>query len=127
MKTAIKIISFFTLGINTICNGQTSNLSVEIDGLRNDTIFVQYAPISSMHAIDEPFLDTIYAANSQFQYNLPVEEPIIAYFFPKNAAFKRSNGSNYHPLQKHLFVIIKPNDRISVKGSLNPFYIDYLV
>ncbi|WP_321515696.1 thioredoxin-like domain-containing protein [Marinifilum fragile] len=101
-------------------------LIAEIEGLGNDTILVEYAPISQMHNIDELLTDTIIAKDNKFEYTPSITEPIMAYFFPKNAAFKRLNGHPFHPQQKHMVLQLKPEDKLSVKGKLHLYHLEYL-
>ncbi|MEP5104558.1 MAG: hypothetical protein ABJQ84_08045, partial [Ekhidna sp.] len=102
------------------------NLSAIIEGLNsNDTIYIDYAPVSTIHETDDLLRDTIYSKGSSFQFNNPLDEPILAYFFPEKGAFKRANGSLYRPMQKHIFLLIRPDDKISVSGSLDKFYLAY--
>ncbi|WP_420318764.1 TlpA family protein disulfide reductase [Ekhidna sp.] len=102
------------------------NLSATIEGLNsNDTIYIDYAPVSTIHEIDEPLRDTIYSKENSFQFNNPLDEPILAYFFPEKGAFKRADGSPYRPTEKHIFLLVRPEDKVTVSGSLNKFYLAY--
>lgn len=105
--------------------GQKHNLSSEIEGLGNDTIFVEYVPVSQFYEMDEPLMDTIISINDKFVFDLPFQEPIFALFFPKKGKFKRVDGSSYHPEHKYLILLLKPDDKISVKGKLHEYYLEY--
>jgi len=122
----IKNLSILILfGILIISCSQKHNLSVEIDGLGNDTIIVDFVPISQLYQMDEPFRDTIVSTNDKFIFDSPVEEPIFVIIFPKKGGFKRLNGSPYFPRHKYLTLLLKPNDIIYIKGKLHAYYLEY--
>ncbi|WP_321308967.1 thioredoxin-like domain-containing protein [Marinifilum fragile] len=125
MKTLQKLSVLFLSIVIFISCKQKNMLVAQIEGLGNDTILVEYAPISQMHNIDDFLTDTIIAKDNKFEYTPSITEPIMAYFFPKNAAFKRLNGHPFHPQQKHLVLKLKPDDKLSVKGRLHDYYLEY--
>ncbi|WP_421920211.1 thioredoxin-like domain-containing protein [Marinifilum sp.] len=113
------------LGIAISACRQKHNLIADIEDLGNDTIYVEYIPISQLGKINEPFKDTIFSKNNKFTFDLPCEEPSLTYFFFKKGRFTRLNGHLYIPDQKSLFLLINPNDRIKVEGELYDYYLDY--
>ncbi|NOU59634.1 TlpA family protein disulfide reductase [Marinifilum caeruleilacunae] len=117
----------FMIGIIASSCGQKHNLSAEIEDLGNDTIFVEYAPVSQFYEMEEPLRDTIISVNGKFIYDSPLNEPILAFIFPKKGAFTRVTGSQYRPQHKYLVLLIKPNDRLTINGRLHKFYLDYEV
>ena len=120
-----KFASIFIFGLIMSSCGQQHNLSVEIEGIENDTIFMEYAPVSQFYEMDEPFTDTIISKNDKFIFDSPSDEPIFTFLFPKKGGFKRVNGSPYYPRHKYLVLLIKPNDHITVKGKLHDYYLEY--
>ncbi len=110
--------------IFTSC-GQKHNLTAEIEGLENDTLFVEYAPISLLYEIDEPLTDTLISINDKFTFESPGDEPILTSIFPKKGGFKRIDGSPYYPRHKYLVLLLKPDDHITVKGKLHDYYLEY--
>lgn len=113
------------LGMIISSCGQKHNLTAEIEELGNDTLFVEYATVSQFYEMDELLTDTIISINGKFIFDSPVNEPILAFIFPKKGEFKRVKGQHYRPQHKYLVLLIKPNDRLVVNGKLNKFYLDY--
>jgi thiol-disulfide isomerase/thioredoxin len=106
---------------------QKHSIEAYIDGLGNDTILVAYMPLSKMGEMDEPIQDTIYSNNGRFSYDTPSQEPVLLYIFPKKGEFVRSNGKAYRPDEKYIVVLLKPNDKLEIKGVLKELFIDYQV
>ncbi len=106
----------------TSCN-QKNNLSAEIVGLGNDTIYIESYKISNVE--EDPIMDTIYSKNGKFFYDLPVNEAIISIITPRKAEYTRLDKSPYRPLEKSIFLILKPEDKISVKGKLEKLNLKY--
>ena len=102
---------------------QKNNLSAEIVGLGNDTIYIENYKISNIE--DDPILDTIYSENGVFSYNLPINEPLISIISPKKSEFIRLNKTPYRPTQKSLILILKPEDNININGKLEKFNLQY--
>ncbi|PKQ60726.1 hypothetical protein BZG01_20535 [Labilibaculum manganireducens] len=117
----------FILGLIISSCGQKHNLTVEIEGIENDTIFVEYAPVSKFYEMDEPLTDTIISTNDEFVFDSPSNEPILTFIFPKKGGFKRVDGSPYYPRHKYLVLLLKPDDHITVKGKLHDYYLEYKV
>jgi thiol-disulfide isomerase/thioredoxin len=110
--------------ILTSCE-QKHNLVAQIDGIKNDTILVQYGTISDFYSGNRPKQDTVYAQNGKFIYNIPSQEPYFVYFYPKSSAFTKSNGSPYYAPQNYIETLIEPNDKINITGKSNKYYVDY--
>ncbi|QTD37951.1 redoxin domain-containing protein [Polaribacter batillariae] len=102
---------------------QKNNLSAEIVGLGNDTIYIESYKISNIE--EDPIIDTIYSKNGKFFYDLPVKEAIISIVTPRKAEYTRLDKSPYRPLEKSILLILKPEDRISVKGKLEKLNLKY--
>lgn len=106
---------------------QKHSIEAFIDGLGNDTILVAYIPLSKMDERGEPIQDIIYSENGYFSYDLPSQESILLYIFPKKGEFIRSNGKAYRPNEKHITVLLKPDDKLEIEGRLEELFIDYKV
>lgn len=104
---------------------QKYNLVAEIDGIENDTIFVHYGTVSDFYSGNRPKLDTIYAQNGEFIYDIPSQEPYLVYFYPKSSLFTKSNGNSFFAQQNFIVTLIEPNDKINITGKLNTYYVDY--
>lgn len=121
-----KKIKFLTLGILTLgifsCS-QKNNLEVEIPEIGNDTIYVENYKISNFG--EDPILDTLYSKNGKFIYNSKINEPILSLITPKKAQYVRLNKSFYRPLEKSILLILKPEDKISIKGNLDKTNLKY--
>ncbi len=115
----------FILGILISSCAKQHNLTVDLEGLNNDTILVEYAPVSEFMDIGEPFVDTIIATNGKFTYDLSVQEPVMAYIYPKAGELKLMNGATFHPLQKYMVLLIRPDDQIEAKGQLHDYCLEF--
>ncbi len=114
------LIIIFLVGITTISCGKKHNLTGKIEGLKNDTIHILYTPISKYcNSKVDGIFDTIISTNSKFTYNSPSKEPIIAYIIPE---LKKGKGIN---TDKSIFILLKPNDYITIEGKLHNDYLEY--
>jgi len=110
--------------ILTSCE-QKHNLVAQIDGIENDTIFVHYGTISDFYSGKPPKLDTVYAKNGKFTYNIPSQENYLVFFYPKSSVFTKKNGNDFNSKQIFIETLIEPNDKINITGKLNTYYVDY--
>lgn len=111
------IISFIS------CN-QKNNVEAEIFEIGNDTIFIENYKLSAFG--DDPILDTIYSKGGKFIYNLEVNEPVISFMIPKKGIYDmKSYKGIYKPEEKSITLLLRPNDKISIKGSLNNTFLKY--
>lgn len=122
----MKYIKTFTLilfFISFISCNQKNNLSAKIVGLGNDIIYIESYRISNIE--EDPILDTISSKNGEFFYDLTVNEPILTILTPKKAEYTRLDKSPYRPLEKSILLILKPEDKISIKGKLEKLNLKY--
>lgn len=117
-----KLLLPFVIVLVLSCN-QNHNLSAEIVGLDNDTIYVESYRVLNIE--ENPILDTIYSENGKFFYNLPVNEPVISIITPKKAEYIRLDKSSYRPTEKSILIVVKPGDEISIRGNLEKSAIIY--
>jgi thiol-disulfide isomerase/thioredoxin len=115
-------IIILTLGILS-CTKQKHNLELNISGIGNDTIYIENYVISNIDK--DPILDTIYSKNGKSIYNIPIDEPVLSLITPRKAEYTRLDKRPYRPLEKSILLILKPEDRISVKGKLEKLYLKY--
>src|SRR6056297_2086817 len=120
-----KIAIFLVLGFIASSCGKNHQITGEIDGLGNDTLLVQYAPVAQFYEMDEFLVDTILATGDKFSVDFPAKEPVLAFIFPKKAEFKRLDGSLYYPEYKYLILLIEPDDQIRVRGTFHEYYLAY--
>ncbi|RXG18315.1 thiol-disulfide isomerase/thioredoxin [Leeuwenhoekiella aestuarii] len=104
---------------------QKHNLTAELDGLKNDTIFVEYATVPNYFIGNSPNRDTIYAQNGKFVYDIPSKESYFVGFYPKQSQFTRLSGEPFRANQNYIVTLIEPNDNIQVSGKLNEYYASY--
>jgi thiol-disulfide isomerase/thioredoxin len=104
---------------------QKHNIEAKIKGLGNDTVLVEYVPISKFYEMEEPLLDTIITENGKFSYDTPSNEPILVFMFPKKGEYKRLDGVMYRPMQKYIVTLLKKEDKIKIQGELQGLYLDY--
>jgi thiol-disulfide isomerase/thioredoxin len=125
MKISEKLTYLIFTSVLIISCNQNPNIEAKIKGLGNDTILVEYVPISKFYEMDEPLLDTIISDNGNFSYDTQSNEPILLLMFPKEGEYKRLNGVLYRPMQKYIVILLKPDDKINIQGELKDLYIDY--
>ncbi len=114
------------LHLITSCE-QNYNIVAKIDNLGNDTIYIEYMPISAESSeMEEPHRDTVYAVNGKFNYNIPGDKPVILNFRLQKAEFIRLGGHPYHAQEKSITLFAKPDEKISVEGVLNQYFTSYL-
>jgi thiol-disulfide isomerase/thioredoxin len=112
---AALVTSIFTLKVNA----QNHNISANISGLQNDTIYLIYSGLTNLN----DNLDTIISQGSRFSYD--VEEPLLIYFIPEKFLVRKLTGGFYAPESKMIFAFIKPNETIEINGKIYDNYIEY--
>jgi len=126
MKNTINIIVILlSLATFSSCNSQKNSIEGKISGLGNDTIYVQYAPLSKFYEIDELEKDTIISKHGKFTYNIENTKPIIIFLTPKKSGFTEASGRLYYPRQKHIQIVLNPKEKININGHLERFCIKY--
>ncbi len=127
MQKIIKLVLIIFLPI-LVLYGQKNNLEIEIEGVGDDTVYVEHMPISKMGGRVRPTKETLTCKDNKLLTNLEVKEPEIVFVFFKKAGFKRvSRNKDYRPLSKYLLLLLEPNKKISVKGKMYKYYVDYEV
>jgi thiol-disulfide isomerase/thioredoxin len=119
----LTIILFFGLIISS-CS-QNHNVSAVIEGYGNDTVFIEYVPLSQFYEIDETYKDTVISIDDHFEFDIPSDEPIFIVMDSKKSGFTRLDGSSYRPNQKSIIIFLNPDEKISVKGKLHDYYLEY--
>ena len=125
MKISEKLTYLISIIVLITSCYQKHNIEAKIKGLGNDTVLVEYVPISKFYEMDEPIHDTIISNNDNFSYDTPLNEPILLFMFPKKGEYKRLSGVSYRPMQKYIVTLLKPDDKLNIQGELNDLYIDY--
>jgi thiol-disulfide isomerase/thioredoxin len=124
--TSVKVFSvIFILGLIISSCGSKHNLTAEIEGFGNDTLLVDYLPVSQFFEIDKRFKDTIISVNNKFEFDLPIGEAILTTISSKKGSYKRMIGGTYFPRHKNLVLLLKPNEQITVNGKLHDYYLEY--
>lgn len=103
------------------------NIEANINSLGNDTIIVEYMPVSMVGEMEEPIQDTIFSYNGRFSYDTPSSEPILLYLFPKKGEFARNIGKPYRPNEKYIIILLRPADKLVIQGELKDLYTNYTV
>lgn len=110
------------------CNHQKNSISADIDGLGNDTVFVQYVAIDESNT-SKPVLDTILSANNKFVYDLPADKAYYVMLEPAKT-IRYSQGPRKYKLVSEariMFVVVAPGEKLKVKGDITPDFIIYKV
>lgn len=100
------------------------NIKAEIDGIGNDTCYLIYYPLTNINAEQK---DTIVANGNILIYKLPITEPAAVAIIPQKSFYKRISGGLYVPQTKFIELIISPNDKIEIRGTLNKYYLNYII
>lgn len=124
---SLTTLAFVVLIAHLYSCGPKSNLSGHIEGLDNDTLLIMYSSVHNLSTADEPLLDTIYTKNGIFNYDSPIEDPVMIYLFPKKGEFVRSDGSPYRPRHMYAEFLLGPKDQIYLDGSLKEYYLKYTI
>jgi len=122
MKNLQRLISILLATGAIISCSKKPNIEVKISGLENDTIIIQYVPLSKYLVENNLIMDTVIAGNGEFTYNNPTDEPIIFLMFPKQGEFTRLSGHGYRPRTNYLFALLKPEDHIVINGAFKKYY-----
>ncbi len=121
------IVSITILVLALTSCEQKHNLVAQIDGIENDTILIQYVPLSKLGGSEGNFMFTsLVANNNTFAFDNPIKESIIAMVFQKKFS-KKIRDSFYVPTTryKYLEILLKSESNISIKGTLKDYYLDY--
>lgn len=114
-------------GMITSCTGDKHNIAVDIEGLGNDTVYVEYFLVSK-YGNAEPVEDTLFAVDGKFYYDLPVQEELMLILQPEKLLKRRVGGHPYQADTRFLFLVAGPKEHLKVSGKLRGFdYIDYEV
>ena len=100
------------------------NIKAEIDGIGNDTCYLIYYPLTNINAEQK---DTIVANGNILIYKLPITGPAAVAIIPQKSFYKRISGGLYVPQTKFIELIISANDKIEIKGTLNKYYLNYVI
>ncbi len=107
------------------CGGGDHTVSGRIAGLDNDTIFVEWMTLTGMVQRAELNTDTVIASSGRFVYDLDVVEPTIICIEPASLVKRNANGSKMQSLARMAMLMVKPGEKIRVKGSVEPDYLVY--
>ena len=119
MRKIIVLTALITLIFTLKVNAQNHNISANISGLQNDTIYLIYSGLTNIH----DNIDTIISQGSRFFYD--VEEPLLIYFIPNKFLVRKLTGGFYAPESKMIFAFVKPNETIEINGKIHDSYIEY--
>lgn len=113
---------FQTMVLSSGLFAQTNGeVSANIKGIGNDTIFIFYTGLNS----NVTYRDTLLAHKNHFKYSLPINEPADITIIPKKAFHRFESGRLYIPSTQFIHLIIRPTDRISIAGNLSQKYFSY--
>lgn len=118
----MKKITLFTSFIIFLCFSactQKHNISANIAGMQNDTVYVIYSSLSYLN----DNIDTLISDESNFVYD--VKEPTLLYFIPKKYLVKEKSGGYYAPRSKMFFAFVKPNEEINIIGKMHKSFVEY--
>lgn len=128
MKKTLFIIIIL---VSTIQIYSQQTVQANIEGLGNDTIFIQCMPFSYFRANDAPDVNPIghkiVSSGNRFTYTFSYNEPVYITFSPKKSEQRLISGYRYIPEEKAITLMIKPGEKITIKGTLYHKYLDFMV
>jgi thiol-disulfide isomerase/thioredoxin len=102
-------------------NGGT--IEATINGLGNDSILVECNPLSNYYKYSDSHQRVLVAKDNKFEYKSPFEVASLVYISPRKTTFPKKDGSRFAP--SYIFALIKPSDKLIIKGTLKKYIIDY--
>ncbi|WP_160366877.1 TlpA family protein disulfide reductase [Sphingobacteruim zhuxiongii] len=116
-----KLLSFFLLLFS--CTLLYSQINVDLKGLSGQKVVIWKYALSNPNDIKK---DTLLVDNDQFSY--PISDTPTAYaIIPSAAVYNRAGGGFYVAQSKFIELFSLPNETISIKGELHPFYTEYAI
>lgn len=107
------------------CAQEENNaIKCRIDGLGNDTVFIQYYYFDHDRDIQN---DTVLACQDWFYYRPKESKPMEIVFFPKKAIAVFPSGRKYLPQTKVVDLVVDPMEKIEINGALEAYYLSYQV
>ncbi len=104
--------------------GQTAIIQGFIHGIGTDTIFIKRGTALGRY----PAEDTLIAKDGNFKYLLKCEEATFLTLLPKKTQTQLLTVNlTYTPDSKKIVLLVKPNDTITISGTLEKFRMDYTV
>lgn len=122
MINLLRLISILLATGAFISCSKKPNIEAKISGLENDTILIQYTPLSKYLGEKKTIIDTVIATNGEFTYNNPTDEPIIFIMLPKQGEFTMLSGHGYIPRTNIVYFLLKPKDHIVINGDFKKYY-----
>jgi thiol-disulfide isomerase/thioredoxin len=109
------------------CATDKHTIIFEIKGLGNDTIMVEYFPVSKYGGDENPVTDTLISVNGKFHYDLKTDENVVITLTPVNLS-KTGTDEYYPTAARYMFLIVEPDDCLKVTGQvIDSVYLDYRV
>jgi thiol-disulfide isomerase/thioredoxin len=103
---------------------KTANLIGDVKGIKDGKIYV--AEGMSLSTL-EGFRDSMNVMNGHFEYSVNSNDAVIIAITSEEGIYLRKSGGKYMLRSKSLFLFLKPDDRVHIKGVLNNDYLDYMV
>ncbi|TXK44915.1 DUF4369 domain-containing protein [Pontibacter qinzhouensis] len=107
--------------------GEKHTIEGNIAGLGHDTILVKYMPVANLGIQELPMQDTLFSIDGKFYLDLRIKEPVLLYLFPKKGELARLDGTLFRPATNYLVMLVTPSNKLTIKGKLKDYYLDYQV
>ncbi|MEG2177908.1 MAG: TlpA disulfide reductase family protein [Bacteroidales bacterium] len=125
MTKMYKLGIVFLLALGCVACKPSANHSVigEIEGLGNDTLYVEYFCASDVETM---LYDTLVAANGKFLYDKLFEQTVLMTLTPKQCMeYDSLRDEVLSSKLKQINLIVEPEQTIRVEGRLNPDHLSY--
>ena len=110
------------------CKTDKHTITAKINGLANDTVFVEYMTFSQrMERGSKPTMDTIITKNGEFVYDIDTNDNIMMILEPRNLMIFRENGRKFQSETRMLYLMLKPGEHLNIQGKIENNYLDYSV
>lgn len=128
MKNKIySLFLFIAIGlIFASCDTQKERISVNIEGLGNDTIFIQYIPLQQYGSSESaPVKDTIMSVDGKFVYNLP--EDTTSYIMVIIPTKIVDTKIPFSVESKTIELTLPANEKIKINGKVEGKHLNYQI
>lgn len=124
----LPFVFLFTL---IACNQQKNSIYAEIEGLGNDTVYVQYIVLDEANK-ERGSQDTIIAADNKFVYDIPADKAYLVILEPAKM-IKWGARSGYKGYEKYkvnsesgiIFLVVDSGEKVRIKGKIDGDYLEY--
>ncbi|MDR2885189.1 MAG: AhpC/TSA family protein [Rikenellaceae bacterium] len=123
MKTRLFLFAAAVGALALASCGGDHSVSGKFAGLGDGTVIVEYVPINRQAA---PVQDTLQAKGGKFNYDIASADTVALYIHFPGTGRTLTSGQPYESMQLVVMAIMKPGEKIALKGSVeDPDFVSY--